>query len=74
MRKIFPASKEPQKRPPLAGDMVAYRSPQHRIARLERVKNRSQRSLTLNVDLHLVINPGQRSQMVRKSNSNHGIT
>src|SRR5208337_4512152 len=52
--------------------MVANRAAQHRIAGLECVEDRAQRSRALDVKLYFAGDMCQRSQMRRKLNSDHG--
>src|SRR6267378_2830442 len=73
MRQILFAGKKPQERPPLLRDVVANRTAQHRIARLERVKDRAQRGLTRDLDCHFAADVCQRSQMLREYYPDHAI-
>ncbi len=65
IRKILPASEEPQKRSALLRDMVADRSRQHRITSFKGVENRALRGRTIEVERYLSIDLRQRSQMLR---------
>src|SRR5208282_1435068 len=72
MGKILFAGEESQERTALLRDLIADRTTQHRIAGLERVQDRTQRGLTLNLELHISANLRQRPQMRRKYDSDHG--
>jgi len=72
MGQILLAGEEPQERSALLGDLVAYRSAQHRIASLERVEDRALRHLTFDLELYLAADVRQRPQMIRKHHSDHG--
>ena len=74
VRQIFSACEEPQEGTPLAGDVIAYRPAQHRVARLERSEHRTLRNLTSDFELNLIVDPGQCSQMVREHHSDHANT
>lgn len=74
MRQIFFAGEESQKRPALLRDVVADRPPEHWITRLQCIKDRTERHRTLNIELHLVVDSRQSSQMVRKHDSDQGNT
>src|SRR5258708_3572020 len=52
--------------------MIADRAAQHRILRLEGVENGALRDRTLDVKLHFGTDAGQRSQMPRKYDADHG--
>src|SRR6266404_574067 len=54
--------------------MIADRPSQHRISRLEYVEDRTERNLTINLELHFVVDLRQRSQMIRERDSDHGST
>src|SRR5437588_1644584 len=69
MRQILLAGEEAQERPALLRDLVADRPAQHRIAGLKRVENRPQRDRAVELELHLAANVRQRSQMLRKNDS-----
>jgi len=72
MRKIFLTREEPQKWPPLPGDLITNRPPKHGIAGLDRVKHRAQSDRRSDFQLHLGANLRQRSQMLRKYDADHG--
>ena len=61
MGEIFLAGKEPQERSALLGVVLADRSAQHGIARLERVEDRALRDRTLDLEFQLGANVRQRS-------------
>src|SRR5205814_5887751 len=69
---ILLAGEKADKRPALQRHVIADRSAQHRIGRLERVEHRSLRRLPGQLDLHFVAHAGQRSQVRRKNDSNTG--
>src|SRR6266571_2956206 len=70
VRQIFLASEESQERAPLFRDMIADRSLQHRIRRLDRIENRPLRHRTLHLNLDLVSDLRQSTKMLRKLNAN----
>src|SRR5262245_18482448 len=72
-RQIFLASEEPDERPPLQGDMVANRAPQHGIPRFEGVEHRYHRRRAVHFELHFAVHARQRAQMKRKLHPDHGI-
>src|ERR1700688_2085961 len=69
---ILLAGIEPHERSALLRDMIADRPAQHGIAGLEGVKDRSERGLPHDLDLHLAVDMGQRSQVCRELDPNHG--
>src|SRR5437899_1965604 len=69
---ILLAGEEPHERSALAGDLVADRPAEHRIAGLERVEDRALRDLTLDVELHLAVDVCEGPQMGREHDSDHG--
>jgi hypothetical protein len=69
---ILLAGKEPHERPALLGDVVADRPAKHGITGLEGVENRALRDRSLDFELHFAVDAGQRSQMEREDDSNHG--
>ena len=69
---ILLAGEEPHERSALLRDLIADRSPQHRIAGLERVEDRALRGPTLNVEIHLAVDLRQRPQMCGEHDSDHG--
>jgi hypothetical protein len=74
MGQILSAGEEPQERSALLRHVVADRALQHRISRLEFIEHRTDRNLTLNLELHLFVNLRQRSQMIREHDSDHFST
>ena len=71
MRNIFVAREEPQKRPALVRAMLADRAAEHRVTGFERIENRPLRRRTVDGDLDLAIDAGERSQMQRQNYVNH---
>ena len=71
-RQIFLAGKEAQKRPTLQGDMVADGPTQCGIPGFQRVEDRALRHPALNFQCHLATDVGQRPQMLRQLDANHG--
>jgi hypothetical protein len=71
VRNILFASKEPDERSALVGDVVADGPTQHRKASLERIKNRSLRGRAQDLELDLAVGMSQRPQMERQNNANH---
>src|SRR5438270_12587338 len=71
MREVLFAGKKPQEWPALLRDVVADRSSQHRISRLESVEDRALGGLARQFDFHLPADLGQRSQVGRKYDANH---
>src|SRR5207302_7300808 len=69
---ILLAAEEPDERPALLGDVVANRSPQHRVGGLERVEDRALRDLPLDVELHLAVDVRERPEMRREHDPDHG--
>jgi len=72
MRQIFLAGEESQKRPPLPRNLIANRPAQHRIAGLNRVKHRTKRDWTSDVERQFVADVGQRAKMLREYDPDHG--
>src|ERR1700735_976318 len=72
MRQIFLAGEEAQERPPLLCDLIANRPAQHRIASLKRVKHRTKRDWTSDVERQFVGDVGQRAKMLREYDPDHG--
>ena len=68
---VLLAGEEAQHRPALAGDVVADRSAQHRIAGFQRLEDRALRDWCLDGELHLAADVRQRSQMLRDYDSDH---
>src|ERR1700736_5603668 len=64
---VLLASEESQKRAPPPGRLVADRSPQHRIFRLERVEHRALSDRVADLDLHLTTNASQGPQVRRQN-------
>src|SRR5438045_2356885 len=71
MREVFLAGKEPQKWPALLGDVIADGSGQHRVSRLQSIKDRALGGLALHFEIHLPADFGQRSQVGWKYHANH---
>src|SRR5579862_1147392 len=65
-RPVRAACEKSHEWPPLAGDMIAHRSREHRIARLERVENVAWRDVAVDVKRHFVFHARQRAQMLRQ--------
>jgi len=63
MGDILFAGEEPQKRPTLLRDLVAYGAAQHRKAGFERVEDRALSGLTLDLQLHIAAYMRQCPQM-----------
>src|ERR1035441_2343284 len=72
VRKILLAGEEPHERPALLRDVIADGPPQHRVAGLEGIQNRTLRGRPLDVELHFARDLGQRAQMRRENDSDHG--
>ncbi len=72
MRQILLAREESQKRPPLLRDLIPDRPPQHGITSLKRIKHRSLRDRTIDLKLDFAAGVGQRSQMLREYDPDHG--
>jgi hypothetical protein len=72
MRNVFVAGKEPEECAPLLRGMVADRASEHRVAGFERVKNRPLRRRAFDGNPDLAVDAGQRSQMERQDDANHG--
>jgi len=72
MGQILLAGEEAQEWPALLRDMVPDGASKHGIASLERVKNRTLRGWTLDVELHFAVDARQRPQMCRQLNADHG--
>ena len=71
MGQILLAGEEPQEWPALQRDLIADRPAQHRIASLERVEDRSQRDRAVELKFYFASDVRQRSQMLRKYDSDH---
>ena len=72
MRNVFVAGEEPQERPPLLRGVVADRPAEHRVASFERVEDRPLRRFALHGEFDFASDAGQRSQMERQDDANHG--
>ena len=72
MRDVFVAGEESQERSPLLRTVFADRAPEHWVANFERVENRPLRRFAFHGNLDLAIDAGQRSQMERQDDANHG--
>ncbi len=64
-------SVEPQERPALIGDVIANRSAQCGIARLESIDHCTLRYSPFDFEYNLTVNTSKRPQMVRKHDPNH---
>src|SRR5207253_7777197 len=62
---------EPDEGAPFLADMIADRSPQHWIGRLQRVEHRALGCRSLHIELQLAAHLGQPAQMGRQHNPNH---
>jgi hypothetical protein len=51
--------------------VIANRSAQHRIFRLERVENGLRGRATVEIELHFIANARKRAQMMRENHANH---
>src|SRR5271167_2967879 len=71
MGQILLAGEEAQEWPALLRDVVADRTTQHRVAGLDRVEDRALRNRSLDFELQLSTNVGQRSQVLREYDSDH---
>jgi hypothetical protein len=72
MWEILLAGKESHVRPASLRDVVAYRSAQHRVPRLEGIEYRALRNLTGYFEADFAVDSRERAQMRRKDNANHG--
>ena len=72
MRKVLRASEESQERTALLRNVIPNCSAQHRIAGLQRVKDRALRDRARDLQLHVAANLRQRPQVGREYDSNHG--
>src|SRR5438552_8001279 len=69
---ILRAREEPHERPALLGGLIADRPAQRGKRSLERVEDRALRDLAGDLELHLAVDPRQRSQMGREHHPDHG--
>ena len=65
------AGEETEERAPLVRDLIANRSAQHRIPRLERVENCARRRGAIDAQLHLAAHAGEGAQMLRQDDPDH---
>src|SRR6185436_16124091 len=72
VRQVLLAGEEPQERAALPGRMVADRPSQHRVAGLERIQDRALGHRTLDLELDVSVDAGQRPQMRRQRDADHG--
>ncbi len=72
MRQIFLAGEEAQEGAALERDVVADGAAQYGIAGLEGVEHRTQRRRRRHLERHLVLHPGQRAQVRRQQDADHG--
>src|SRR5262249_10028904 len=72
IRQVLLTGEEPQHRSAPPGDAVADCPPQHRIAGLQRVQDRTLCGRAVNGEMHLTVDVRQRPQMVGKHDSDHG--
>src|ERR1700730_12002613 len=71
VRNIFAANKETNQRSALECSVFANRSAQNWIFIFERVEQRFYRRGSVKIDMYLVADFCQRSQVMRKNNANH---
>src|SRR3954465_1142845 len=72
MRQVLLTGKETQERASLFRRVVADSAAQHGVARLERIEDGPLRDRALDFELHFRAGLGQRAQMRRKHDANHG--
>ena len=72
MGEVLLAGEEPHERAALLRDVIADRSAQHRIARLECVEDGALRDRAFNVELHFAIDVRELPQMEREHDPDHG--
>jgi hypothetical protein len=71
MGEILLAGEEAQKRPAFERNVIANRPAQHRVAGLDRVKDRTQRDRAFDMYFDLAPDVRQRSKMLWKLDSDH---
>ena len=71
MGNIFATGKKSDQRSSLERVVFANRSSQHRIFVFERVENRLHRGRAIKIDMYLIANFRQRSEMMRKNDADH---
>ena len=69
---IFLAGKKPDQRPPLQRDVIADGAAEDRITRFERIEDRARGRVAPDVDRHFGADAGERAQVHRKHDSDHG--
>jgi hypothetical protein len=69
---VLPTGEEPYQRSSPLRDVIAEGTAQHRITGLEGIQDRTLGHLAFDVELHLVLDMSQSSQMCREHDSNHG--
>jgi len=71
-RQVPLAGEEAHERSALLADMVTDRSAKGRVARLERIEDRSQSDRALDINLDLAANQRKPAQVCRQDNPDHG--
>lgn len=71
VRDVTLACEKSHEWPPLMGDVLPYRSPQHGITTFERVQERALRRRRADVQLNVAVDLRQRTQMRRQDDPNH---
>src|SRR6266568_7883990 len=71
VRNIFAASEEPNQRTAFESSVLANCAAQHRVFRFDRVENRFHSRRSIKIEMYLIANLRQRSEMMRKNDSNH---
>src|SRR5262245_34683329 len=69
---VLLAGEEPDERPAPLRHVITDRPAQHRVARLERVEDRTLRDATIDVERHLAVDARQLAQMRRENDPDHG--
>jgi hypothetical protein len=69
MRQVFAIRKKSNHWPAQLRDVIAYRSPQHRILHLDRIENRALCNRILDFKCHFAVNARERAQMRRKDDA-----
>ena len=72
MRDVFVAGEESQERSPLLRAMLANCAAEHGVTGFERVENRPLRRFVLDSKFDFAVDAGERSQMERQDDANHG--
>jgi len=71
VRHVFATDKESDHRPALVRFVIANCSAQHRIIGFECVEKRLDRDSTVKIDMYLVAHARERTQMMRKDDTDH---